>query len=395
MNPFNFLSPQVKGAINQASGLVKSIFGKKDTPKAIPNAPMTPYQPPVSTPVVSQKTQPVKQTTQPVATSRPVAQAPVNTTLDLQKQMKTSNSFNVTPPQTSPAAAVSPDNTTSALKQARKQLEEQFLGSLQPSSQTQDLAKLRNQIADTQIKQKKEFKEFQKQSEGMSTAVYNAEEQKFRQTQNEELANLAIRESAMVSGLQLTQDEQKLIKDNLKTAMELTNGDMVGGLQTDQVTGDVYAYFKDPSTGQLSQQTVGKTNVKQDYDIRTVGGRVVALDSEGNIVKDIGASGSASTGVTQQLAQMPDFNQFLAEREQQLQMNLTPQGREELKKEYAQQYTSVINQTLANKFSKSEIGKLSAAGLIGADLNSQIDFLYGKGGDDDLMAALENWGTTE
>lgn len=207
---------------------------------------------------------------------------------------KMTNDMNVAPKSTVKASATSPENTKSSLQQARKTLEDQFLSSLKPNKMTEQLADLRLEAANLTEKYDKEYKALKTNPEGKLSGNLDAQLRGTKEKQNEQLGYLALRETALTGALQLDKDQQKSIIDNIKTISGMTDADMIGSLDTDPVTGDVYAYFKDPTTGEIEQKTVGKTNIKPEYDIRTVGGRVVALDSEGNIVKDIGSSSDGS-----------------------------------------------------------------------------------------------------
>jgi hypothetical protein len=344
----------------------------------------------VSSPVIP-NVQPGQPITQPAKVNSysqdQITQARVNS--------KMTDTVRVEPKRTVTADKLAPENTMSSLMQARKEMEKRFVEGLTPSDNLKKLAEIQNERADMEEQYAEEYKALKANPEGKLSGNLNAQLRDVKERQNDQLAKIAIREGIALGIVNLEKDQQNDLLKNIKEITALTQDDMVGSLQTDPVTGQISAFFRNPETGEMRQEVVGQTSIKPNYDIRTIDGRVVALDENLNIVKDLGASGSGSTSITNQMAQIPDFNTFLAQREQQLQMNLAPEGREALKKEYEQLYTSVINQTLANKFSKSEIGKLSAAGLIGADLNEQINFLYGKGGDDELMSLLDQWGTTE
>jgi hypothetical protein len=185
----------------------------------------------------------------------------------------------------------------SALKQTRQQLEQQYMDSFTQQSETlAQLGTLRNEIADATIQNKKEMAELEKNRQGAFGGGLKTQMQALRDKQSERMANYAIREAALTGTLQLEKDQRKEVVDAIKFIASQTDTEMVGSLQTDPVTGDIFAFFKDPQTGEMTQQTVGKTTIKPDYDIRTIGGRVVALDSSGNIVKDIGASSDGSGG---------------------------------------------------------------------------------------------------
>jgi hypothetical protein len=337
------------------------------------------------------KPTPTVQTPQPVVqpyTQPQITQARVDS--------KFTDNVKVEPKSTVKADTLSPDNTMSSLRQARKEMETRFLEGLKPSDNLTKLAELQNERADLEEQYEKEYKELKANPEGKLSGNLNAQLREVKERQNDQLAKMAVREGIALGIVNREEGLQDKLLKSISEITKLTQDDIVGSLQTNPITGEIYAMFRNPETGEMRQETVGQTSIKPDYDIRTIDGRVVALDQNLNVVKDLGASGSGSTGVTQMLSQMPDFNSFVAEREKQLGMSLGPQAREQLQKEYTDTYTSVINQTLANKFSKSEIGKLSAAGLIGSDLNTQINFLYGKdGGDDELMSLLENWGSSE
>ena len=287
------LSNFVKDAFTTAKNIVGSVLPKKPTPTPAPtpSAPIGPQKPsgiypqkPITQPVIN------KPITPPVSLKTAPGQYPTPDVAQSMVDQKMTDVVDVKPEKTTKAGRLSPDNTKSDLLTARKKLESDFLASLKPSTTTKDLADIRLEAANLTEQYNKEYKALKANPEGKLSGNLDAQLRETKEKQNEQLGYLAMRESAITGALKLDQDQQKSILDNIKAISGMTQDDMVGSLDTDPVTGDVYAYFKNPETGEISQKTVGKTNVKPDYDIRTVGGRVVALDSEGNVVKDIGAS---------------------------------------------------------------------------------------------------------
>lgn len=226
-----------------------------------------PKQPTVA-PQVSQSPVPlgpVQPVRQPAVTqvAPPVAQAMV--------QQKMTDTVPVTPSPKVSSKALAPENTMSSLLQSRKQLEDRFLKSLQPSDLTNQLAEVRLEAVDLQEKYKKEYEALKANPEGKLTANLTQDLRNLKEKQNEQLGYLAMRESALTGAIQLDKEQQQSIIENIKTISGLTQADMIGSLQTDEVTGDVYAYFRDPDTGSISQQTVGKTNIKPTT-VQTGGG---------------------------------------------------------------------------------------------------------------------------
>lgn len=245
-----------------------------------PAAPIAPINQP-SAPSTSLKTAPGQYPTPEVA------QSMVDT--------KMTDKMNVAPRSTVPAASTSPDNTKSALQQARQTLEDQFLQSLKPSSTSKDLADLRLEGAKLTEQYNKEYKALQENPEGKLSGNLEAQLRQTKEKQNEQLGYLALRESALTGALQLDKDTQKSIIDNIKTISGMTQADLVGSLQQDDVTGEVSGFFRNPNTGEIEQKTVGQMTPSQDLTYEKVGGQLVAIDKRtGNVVKTYGGGGGDS-----------------------------------------------------------------------------------------------------
>ena len=131
------------------------------------------------------------------------------------------------------------------------------------------------------------------------------------------MANYAIREAALTGTLSLERTNKKDLIDNIKSIQELTNAELVGSIQTDDVTGDISGIFRDPETGAMRQEIVGKSTPKNDLTYHVVDGQLVAVDprnptnSDGSLRLIQGYGGSDPTKAQAFLDEVDAFaNQY-------------------------------------------------------------------------------------
>jgi len=299
----------LKNAFSKAKGFVSNLVNKPNIstptgdryappPKLNTQAPnmSTPkgpaYAPPPVLPIVTKPSTSIN-ITPPVSQGNTYSQDQLNQS---RVDAKFTNNIEVNPKSTVKSSSLSPDNTTSALKQARKQMEDRFLAGLKPSDNLNKLAEIQNERADLEDQYDEEYKALKANPEGKLSTQLNSQLQGVKERQNDQLAKIAVREGIALGIVTREEGMQDTLLKNIKEITALTQDDMVGSLQTDDVTGEISAFFRNPETGEMRQEVVGQTTIKPDYDIRTVGGRVVALDSAGNIVKDIGSSSEGGGG---------------------------------------------------------------------------------------------------
>ena len=81
----------------------------------------------------------------------------------------------------------------------------------------------------------------------------------------------------------------------------------------------------------------------------------------------------------QQPVEIPTFEEFIAEAQEEALSSFSPEFIEQLRKAYNEQVAS-LQQGGNAKFSSTELKKLEQAGLLNATRQEQLDFLFGKGG---------------
>jgi hypothetical protein len=227
-----------------------------------------------------------------VGPTRPMGQ---NTTYsnqainDQAMNQMTTNDFKVAPNPTVKASALSPNNTPSSLQQARTAMETQLASRFQPNDTLKQLGDVRLEAAKLTEQYDKEYKALRANPEGKLSSNLDAQLRTTKEKQNEQLGYLALREAALTGTLQLGQTEQKNLIDGIKQISDLTNSSIVGGLQRDDVTGEISGFFKDPSNGQITQQIVGSTTPTRDLTYEKIDGQLVAIDKQtGQEVKRYG-----------------------------------------------------------------------------------------------------------
>lgn len=270
-------------------------------------------------PAVTPAPQPAQQAQQtngvygpnPVVTATPVRNSPLLPTPSYTPQQvnqaaqgaRFTDTMAVSPATTVSAAALSPDNTMSGLLSKRKELEQKYLKSFEPNDNLTKLAGIRNEIADVTEEYDRRIDTLEKNPNGVfGQGVLGTQLTKLRGEKNKELGYLALREATAQGIIDATEKERTSMLTAIEKIGELENKDLVGSLQQDDVTGEWSGFFRDPSTGQISQQIVGKTTPKMELTYQKLSdGTTVALDSKGNIVKQYGGGTGDPVAFTQDL----------------------------------------------------------------------------------------------
>lgn len=208
---------------------------------------------------------------------------------DITSNNMTTDNLNVQPRPKISAGALAPENTMSSLMQTRKSMEDRLRGYVQTPGMGQQIADIGIEDAKAREYYDKKIEDLSKNPEGKLSANLNAELSSLKEKKNQQLAYIALRKSAILEGAKFDQSQQNDLIDNITKISKLTNADIVGSLQTDDVTGEVSGFFRDPQTGQITQEIVGKTSPTKNLTYEKVNEQLVAIDKNtGEIVTTYG-----------------------------------------------------------------------------------------------------------
>lgn len=163
------------------------------------------------------------------------------------------------------SSALSPNNTVDALTAAnRKRVEELYSRFDQSESEKQALAEI-NRLTEArnslESKKKRRISELMKNTEGLTEVglerVVRGEEAAF----DSQLADIDTQITGFRDNVTAIQQSRQEALNNIKMIQDMTGEEQIGGIQTDPLTGEQTAYFRNPLTGEVTTRQLGTVSV--------------------------------------------------------------------------------------------------------------------------------------
>jgi hypothetical protein len=177
---------------------------------------------------------------------------------------------NITPEigDTTTSDALSPDNTTDSLvAQNQKRMQDLFAKFDTSESETQAQAEI-NRLTEEknalESKKKKRVAELMKNTEGLTEVglerVVRGEEAAF----DDQIADLDTQLTGFKDNVTSIQKSRQDALNNIKLIQDMTGEEQIGGIQTDPLTGEQTAYFRNPLTGEVTTRQLGTVSIKPE-----------------------------------------------------------------------------------------------------------------------------------
>lgn len=276
-SPFKFnVNPASIGTISPTANSTPAFVAPKPAPVVSPLGAGSTV--PTQIPALQAQNSPASVTT-PQPTAQPAVVTPPpytpnssltsnvqmqNEITSMQKAQRANNAVSTQVPNNLPSGSLNPSNTRSSLMSTAQTLQDKLLGAINGTPEStaakEALAKVRNEQTDAKIAYDKTRKEIEANASGQLAGAVAERLSKLDADFKNDTATRATREANALGQVKLYQDDQTQVYNQIKLIKDLTNEDMVGSLMTDKTTGQVLGFFKNPTTGEVSQRVVGNVS---------------------------------------------------------------------------------------------------------------------------------------